>query len=156
MEKKKQKNVRLNYKGIIAIMVIIAIIIAIVIFVIRKNKKNDEKQLPIDAAYTTEDNGTKVNTSTKLQEIKNFNGYEISNIELKETNGEAEFSAQIKNVTQSSIGNKSIYIVFKSQSEEELYKMQVYLGEIKPEKSTRINSKITKSVIDAYDIEIKF
>lgn len=155
MEKKKQKKAKLNYRGIIAIIVIIVVIVAIVIFATRKSNKNNQQQTPVET-YKTEEDGTKFNTSTKLQETKTFNGYEISEISLKETEGEVEFSAKIKNVTQNSIGNKSIYIVFKTQSGEELYKMQVYLGEIKPEKSTTISSKITKDIIGAYDLEIQF
>lgn len=156
MEKKKQKKrkFKLNYRGVLAIIVIIAIIVVIVIFATKKNKK--EENLPPVETYKTEEDGTKFNTSTKLQETKTFSGYEISNIALKETEGEAEFSAKIKNVTESPIGNKSIYIVFKTQSGEELYKLEVYLGEIKPGKSTTIGSKITKSVVEAYDLEIKF
>ena len=33
--------------------------------------------------------------------------------------------------------------------------MEAYISEIKPGKSININSKITKAVVDAYDIEIK-
>ena len=139
---------------IIAIIVIIAIIIAIVVFATRKTTNNNEEQTPTET-YKTEDDGTKYNTSTKLQETKTFEGYEISNIGLKEKDGEVDFSAKIKNTTQNSIGKESIYIIFKKQSGEELYKMEAYISEIKPGKSININSKITKAVVDAYDIEIK-
>lgn len=153
MGKKPQKKGKLNYRGIIAIIVIIAIIITIVIFATTRNKNNEEQ--PQEETYKTEEDGTKYNTSTKLQETKIFEGYEISNIALSETDGEVDFSAKIKNTTQNSIGKESIYIIFKKQSGEELYKMEAYISEIKPGKSININSKITKAVVDAYDIEIK-
>lgn len=152
MGKKQQNKGKLNYKIIIAIIVIIAIIIAVV--VIAKSKKNNVEQQQ-EETYKTTDTGTKYNTSTKLQETKTFEGYEISNIGLSETEGEVDFSAKIKNVTENSIGKESIYIVFKTQSGEELYKMEAYISEIKPGKSININSKITKEVVEAYDIEIK-
>lgn len=153
MGKKTQKKGNLNYRSIIAIIGIIAIIVAIVLIVTTKNKKNNEEQQV--ETYQTTDTGTKYNTSKKLQETKTFEGYEISNIALSETEGEADFSAKIKNVTENTIGKESIYIIFKKQSGEELYKMETYVSEIKPGKSININSKITKDVVEAYDIEIK-
>ena len=73
---------------------------------------------------------------------------------LKEEEGETVFTAKIKNVTQNSIGGKTIYIIFKGKSGEELYKMQTYISEMKPGKSTNISSKITKNIVEAYDIEL--
>lgn len=153
MEKKKQKRGKLNYKGIIAIIVLIAIIAVIVVLATRKGKMEEQPQTQ---TYGTTENGEKYNTSENLQGAKTFDGYEISNIYLKEEAGENIFTAKIKNVTESSIGNKPIYIVFKGQTGEELYKMQVYVSEIKPGKSTSISSKITKDIIEAYDLEIQF
>ncbi len=155
MAKAPIKKKKINIKGIVAILVIIAIIVSSIILLTKKGTKEKQDQAPVET-YKTEDDGTKFNTSEKLKETKNFNGYEISNIVLKEIDEEVEFSAKIKNVTQNSIGNKSIYVVFKTQSGQELYKMEVYLGEIGPEKSTTINSKITKDVVGAYDIELQF
>lgn len=153
MVKKEQKKGKRNYRGIIAIILLIAIIVIIVIFATRKNEKQDEPQ---QETYGTTENGEKYNTSEKLQGTKTFDGYEISNIYLKEEAGENIFTAKIKNVTENSIGNKPIYIVFKNETGEELYKMQVYISEIKPGKSTNISSKIAKDVVGAYDIELQF
>ncbi len=153
MAKKKQKKSKLNYRGIMAIIGIIAIIVTIVIFATTKNKKNNEEQ-PQEETYKTEEDGTKYNTSENLQGTKTFGGYEISNMYLKEEEGETVFTAKIKNVTQNSIGGKTIYIIFKGKSGEELYKMQTYISEMKPGKSTNISSKITKNVVEAYDIEL--
>lgn len=154
MQKKQQKKAKLNYRGIIAIILIMAIIAVIVLLATRK--KNNNEQQPQEETYQTTEDGSKYNTSENLQGAKTFDGYEISNMYLKEEAGETVFTAKIKNVTENSIGNKPIYIIFKGKSGEELYKMQMYVSEIKPGKSTNISSKITKDVVEAYDIELKF
>lgn len=149
IEKKKGK---INYKGIIAILLVIAIAVAIIIFATKKND-NPQEQSGQETYEQTED-GSKYNKSEKLQETKTFYGYEISNIGLSEIEGQTTFNAKIKNVTDKAIGNESIYIVFKTKSGEELYKMQVYVTELKPGKSINVNSSITKEVVESYDIEI--
>ena len=151
--RKTEKVEKLNYKLIITIIVVIAII-ALVVVLVNKNKKKEEPT-PIET-FETMDNGEKYNTSEKLQETKTFEGYEISNISLKEIDGENYFNAKIKNVADQAIGNKSIYIVFKAQTGEDIYKMQVYVGKIEPGKSTNVTSKITKDIIGSYDVEIQF
>ena len=153
MGKTQNKKSKLNYRGIIAILVIIAVIVAIVIFATRKDKENE--QPPVET-YKTEEDGAKFNTSEKLQETKTFDGYEISAIDLNEIDGKTNFTAKIKNVTDKTIGNKSAYIVFKTQSGEEIYRMQVYLSEIQPGKTINVNSKLTVNVVESYDIELQF
>lgn len=155
MGRVENKKSNLNYGRIMAAILILAIIVAIVVLITRKKDNNNEQpQAPVET-YEQQEDGTKYNTSTKLQEAKTFDGYEISAMELKEIEGETTFSAKIKNVTEESIGNESIYIIFKTQSGEELYKMEAYVSEIKPGKSININSSITKDVVEAYDVELK-
>ena len=152
-KKTQSKKKKINVKGIIVLLLIIAIIAVVVVLVTRKG--NNQEQAPVET-YKTEEDGAKFNTSEKLQETKTFNGYEISGIDLNEIEGETNFVAKIKNVTDKTIGNKSAYIVFKTQSGDEIYRMQVYLSEIQPGKSININSKIAVDVVEAYDIELQF
>ena len=151
-EQKKQKKFKLNYRRVIAIIIILAVIIMAVVVITKKTKKQEEQQ-PEQQYYTT-DGESKYNNSEKLQETKNFEGYEITKIGLNEIEGETYFNAKIKNTSNKSIGNELIYIIFKTKTGQEIYKMQVQIDELEPGKTTNINSKITKDVVGAYDIEI--
>lgn len=152
MGRVEKKKSQLNYKGIVAILILIAIIVIIIMFATKK--KDNNKPQEIQDTYEQNEDGAKYNTSEKLQEEKTFFGYQIYEMKLSEIEGKTTFSAKLKNTTENVIGNESLYIVFKSTTGEELYKMQVYVTEIKPGKSIDINSNITKEVVEAYDIEI--
>lgn len=153
MGRTEKKKSNLNYGKILAIIVVI--IISVIIVVATRRKDVTQDQQPQVETYKEEEDGTKFNTSEKLQETKVFENYEISNTAISKKDGETQFSAKIKNVSDTVIGNESVYIIFKSISGEELYRMEVYLSEIQPGKSTTINSKITIDVVESYDIELK-
>ena len=150
--RKQKKQKKSNYKFVLAIVLIALIIVAVVLIV--KNNKNEKNNNNVQN-YETMVDGTKFNNSESLKQTKTFGQYELSNADLQERDGEVQFSAKIKNISDKATESKSIYIVFKSQSGEDIYKMQTYLTEIQPGSSMNINSKITKDVINAYTIEIQ-
>lgn len=151
MAKKESKQAQGKRRLAILILILILVIVAVVL-IVNKNKKPQNQ--PENPTTVQEEGGSKTNISEELKKEKTFFGYQVSNTVLKEAEGEATFITTLKNTTENTIGNESIYIIFKSKTGEELYKMEVYVPAIEPGKTLDLNSTIAQNVIDAYDIEI--
>ena len=93
--KKKEKRMIL--------ILLVVLVIAVVIFVISKNKtgnkENTEENNVVEEFVQVLEDGTRLNTSTKLNEMKKFEGLEFGNIQLTNSNGQSVLLADVTNNT---------------------------------------------------------
>ena len=149
-------------KKMIGILILITIVV-ITIFLISKNNSNDKNNSEIKNDIVQEnkeeyvqvlDDGTKLNTSTKLNEIKTVNGMQIGNIQLTTTNGETTLLADVKNNTGKDIGLTAIDIILYNKNGEELVKFGGVIGNVKAGETVKLQSSTTLDFANAYDFKV--
>ena len=89
------------------IIITLLIILALIIFIaIKKDKKQNNQEITEnnqEILVQTLEDGTKLNTSTKLLEIKKVENLEISNSQLTNKEGKTILLADVKNVGSTTI-----------------------------------------------------
>ncbi len=162
--KKGKSLMKKNEAIVIGAIIAIMVIILVVVIVISRNKNANEGQ---NAGNTQEDNyvkeefvermedGTRVNTSSKLAETKKSNGYEISNITLTEKGNLTAFRATITNTTSEKRGDEPIYLEIIDKNGNVLTEIEGYLDTLQPGASATLKIDTTADFANAYDYRIK-
>lgn len=97
---------------IIILILLVVLVIAIIIFAVNKNKKEEDNNENINTE--TENNvteefvqvledGTKLNTSTKLNETKQVGIYKFENIQVTEKDGQSLILADVTNTSKTKL-----------------------------------------------------
>ena len=154
-----------NNKMIVIVTILVAILIIGVIVLCVYNGKNKEKtgdnnkestqNVELGEFEQINDDGIKVNVSSKLNEEKTFNGLKISNIKLSENNGETVLLADVENVS----GNKTedfttIDVRFIDKEGNELGTLTGLIKPLEVNEKTELNASITTDLANSYDFEI--
>ena len=110
MTKKERKRI------LILVIVAAIIVVAMIVAMSKKGKNvaentNDQNEVNKEEFVQTLDDGTRLNTSTKLQEKKTFEGMEITNFQLTE-----------KRKCNLTIRNNNKYIKYKKRRLPNKYK----------------------------------
>ena len=157
-----------NEKIMISILIIITLIV-VSIYVIRNNTQKDimigkqgiqteqnqeeKKEKKEDYVQKIED-GTKINTSSKLHETKTLEGLEISNIQLTEKNNLSVLLGTIKNTSTTTQGGYEIDINIVDKKGDKIIKLGGYIPKIEPQESTQLNIAASFDYANAYDFNI--
>ena len=150
MPKKEKRNL---------LILVIGAVILIVLMVMLMGKKEEqnpvgENEAPKEEFVQTLDDGTRLNTSTKLQETKKIEGLEISNFQVTAKNNATQLLGTIKNVSSSKQGNFLANVKVVDKQGKELTTVQVLIPEIEPGASTQLISSATFDYANAYDFSI--
>lgn len=152
--KKKEK------KMILILIIVSILIIGVIWFLTRpKDETNSNKETNNSAAqgeYTkVEEDGTIVNTSEKLKENKEMQGFELTNIEFKEKNGETILSARVTNKTgetqQTFMGN----IILLDKKNNEIGRIPVRISTMEAGETRDIEATITESYANAFNFKLE-
>lgn len=152
--KKKEK------KMILILIIVSILIIGVIWFLTRpKDETNSNKETNNSAAqgeYTkVEEDGTIVNTSEKLKEDKEMQGFELTNIEFKEKNGETILSARVTNKTgetqQTFMGN----IILLDKKNNEIGRIPVRISTMEAGETRDIEATITESYANAFNFKLE-
>lgn len=142
----------MNKKTII--ITILIILVLIIFVVIKKDKKQNNQEIiennPEILVQTLED-GTKLNTSTKLSETKKVENLEISNTQITNKNGKTMLLADVKNVGTATIQMMQLEITLIDSNQKEIEKLDGLLGTIKPGETVQLNIEATEDYSDIYD-----
>jgi hypothetical protein len=96
-----------------------------------------------------------INTSSKLAETKEFEGYQFSNPQLTCENNDSLLLATVKNVTNTKKELCSIDICFYDNNGDIIEIMGGILADLEPGATTQLNASITEeSIVYAYDYKI--
>ena len=152
--KKKEKQM------ILLLIVVGVIILGIIYFVTRPKEEegtaNDvaEQNEVVEEFVQVLEDGSKLNTSTKLNETKNVDGLEIGNIQLSMVGGETTLFADVKNNTGSDLGVTAIDIILLDKNEEEIVTIGGVIGDVKAGESVRLEASTTLDFANAYDFKV--
>ena len=149
-------------KQMIAVLVVISIIIiAIIYFVTRSGKANNENNNQLgDTNKVVEEyvqvleDGTKLNTSTKLNETKDVNGLSIGNIQLTMNGGETTLLADVTNNTGKDLGITAIDIILLDKEGKDIVTIGGMIGNVKNGESVKLQAGTTLDFANAYDFKV--
>lgn len=151
-----------NKKKVIIIALLILVILVGIKILIgnNKNRKNVNNANTSNAAIDeknvkTLSDGTRLNNSTKMQEIKTIDGLEISNIQLTEKDNVSILLGTVTNKTNETKGDYPVNIIIYDENEKEITTIGGYIGEVNPGESIQLNSSATFDYANAYDFRIE-
>ena len=144
------------------IIIGVAIIITVGIFFItrgRGNKKEvevgtKEENIVEEEFVNVLSDGTKLNTSDKLQEKKKVGGLEVSKFQLTEQGNSTILLGTITNTSSTEQGGYDVEIVVVDKTGKELGKIPAYIKKLQPGESTQLNTGITGDYANAYNFSI--
>ena len=164
----KKKGMKKSEK--IVILVLVIIVIALIIVQIIRNNSNSEKTTVTtsssdsetesddeeeDVGYvTTLSDGTKLNTSEKLNEDKEIDGIEITEIQLTESNNQTQLLATLTNTSEEVQGGYVATINLLDEDGETIAQLSAYIPELEAGESTQLNTSSGLDYSDAYDFTI--
>lgn len=102
-----------------------------------------------------ESDGTVVNTSEKLKETKNEDGFELSNISYSEKDGHTSLEADVTNMTGSNQGNFMAEIVLIDKEGKEQARIPVAIPEMQIGETVGIQAGINDSYVNAYNFVLE-
>lgn len=155
-----------SIKVMIILLIIAVIVVSVILCLTRFSKKeipenNVESENAQISENTTEDefikvleDGTKLNTSSKLKEIKRFEGLEISNLQLTEKDNITLLLGTVTNVSQSKQGGYPINVTFIDKNGNELTTIAAIIGELEPGESDQFSTNVMFNYSNAYDFTI--
>ncbi len=144
---------------IIGLLILTSILIGIFLIRSKDNKQNNEQpnaqenKLEENYSQVLED-GTKLNTSSKLKETKKIDSLEISDIQLTNKN---EQSVLLANVTNK--GNKKtqailLDIILYNKAGEEIATIPGVISPLEPGKTTQLNTVVQEDYTNVYDFKV--
>ena len=170
--KKKEKRMIIGL-----IIVAVVIIVAIVVFKNTKKgnsgtgiaqnngttvsdatgEKPEEKpeEKPVEEYVQNFDDGTKLNVSTKLNETKTVDGYEVSNIQLTNKDGITVILADVTNKTGKDQPEKPLVVKLFDKEGNELVKLDGMIEALKDGATAQLNMGVTADYANAYDFTIE-
>ena len=140
---------------------ILGLVILVVVVLIMVIPRNDEEEKEMTTNVQEEkyaqvqDNGLKVNTSNKLKETKKLGNLEISNISLKSQGNESYITANIKNIGNTTDGDKFITITVLDDKQNIITKIDAYLSTIEAGQETILRSTTSADFANAYDFKVE-
>lgn len=143
-----------NEMRTILILIIVGVLIILGIVMWGKKGKGDNPQQQGELTKTEAD-GTVVNISEKVNEDKKMKGFDITNVELKEKNGETILKARVTNNTKTTQERFFGKIVFLDQSNKEIGRTSVDVPESKAGETIQIEVTITEDYVNAYDYRLE-
>lgn len=147
-------------KGGIKIFIILLIlgvlILGVIYFIIKNNVHTDtiEQNQTSEEFVQILDDGTKLNTSTKLNENKNINGLQIGNIQLKREDNKTTLLADVENVTDKTINEKYLDIILIDKEAKILTTIPAITVKLEPGEKTQLNIGTQLDYVNAYDFRI--
>ena len=140
------------------LILLVVLVIAVVIFVVSKNKTGSEENIEennvVEEFVQVLEDGTRLNTSTKLNEMKKFEGLEFGNIQLTNLNGQSVLLADVKNTTQAETGLMLVNVTLIDKNGNELGTVGGIISPLKPGESKQFNTSMTIDYANAYDFKI--
>lgn len=151
-------------KRMIAILIAITVVVIIIGIVMGINNSKKAKQetegagagenVVVEEFVQVLDDGTKLNTSSKLQETKTIDGMEVSNFQLTEKDNETLLLGTVTNVSSETRGGYPVDIKIVDKEGNEIGTIGGLIPELEPGQSTDLISSSTLDYANAYDFTI--
>lgn len=144
-----------NEKRMILIL-LVALVIAIILFVTSKNKsENKVEENKVEEEFVQVlDDGTKLNVSSKLNQMKKFEGLEFGNIQLTNSNNQSVLLADVKNTSSTATKMMLVNVTLYDKNGNELGTVGGIIPSIQPGESKQFNTSMQIDYANAYDFTI--
>ena len=156
-----------NEKKMIAILLLILVILVIVviIFAVTKNKgtgKNENTEVKntvaennkVEEFVQVQSDGTKLNTSTKLNQAKEVNGFKFENIQFTEKNGQSVLLADVTNNTGKTTDLTLVDVILLDKNGKEIVTVGGMISPLQAGAKTQFNTSMTIDYANAYDFKV--
>ena len=149
-----------NEKKGIAILVIVAVIIGIIFFATRGKKEEvakstTENNVTVEEFVQVLEDGSKLNTSAKLSQIKTVNGLEFGNIQLTMQNWQSVLLADVKNTTTSATELTAVDVTLLDKEGNTIVKVGGLIAPLEAGESAQFNTSMTLDYANAYDFKVE-
>lgn len=150
-------------KKIIMILVSIVLILGITYLITKgnntKNVNNNieeikEESQNIEEFVKIQEDGTKVNISSKLQEEKELEGLKIGDIRITEKEGQFLLLAKVRNTTNSDIEPFYINIELLNEKGDKIATVTGAISAIKAGNKAILSAAVTEDYANAYDFKV--
>ena len=148
---------------IVVSILIIGVIVGVIYFITNNNKKEGEKtneEVNVSNEVVEEfvkvlDDGKKLNTSSKLNETKYVDGFEIGNIELSTVAGQTTLYADVKNNTGKDADVKVLEITLYDEDGGVIVTMGGVITDAKAGETVKLEASTTLDFANAYDFKVE-
>lgn len=146
-------------KRMILILLVI-LVIAIIIFAVNKNKKGDNNENTVEENKVVEEfvqvleDGTKLNTSEKLNEAKMLDGLKFENMQLTNNNGQTVLLADVTNTTSKTTELTLVTVIVLDKNGNEIGKINGAISPLKASEKMQFNAGTTLDYANAYDFKV--
>ena len=152
MKKKEKRN-------LLILIAVAIVIIAIIFFVTRGGKNNTPAQNTTGNEVVEEfvqvlEDGTKLNTSTKLNQSKKLEGLEIGNIQLTNRNGISVVLADVVNNSSTATDLMPVILTLLDKNGNVLVELNGLIDPVEPGGTAQLNMGVTADYANAYDFTI--
>ena len=156
---KNSTKMKVNKNGVTIVALVVTIIIGIILITTlsQNSKKTKEEELNQNQSSSQEsyveeiEDGIKINKSTKLNEAKEIDGLQISNIQLTTEGGMTTLLADVTNNSGAKTPVKQIEITLVREDGSEIAKITGIINELEVGATTQLNISTTSDYVEAYD-----
>lgn len=152
-------------KILLLCIVLLIIVVVTIVVTVNKKKASQGENVLVSEGETTEnqvveefvnnlDNGVKLNTSSKLNESRKFEGLDIEDIQLTSQNSQTQLLANVKNNTSTESELMMIEITLYDKDGNKIVSLDGIISPLKPGESTQLNIGSSLDYANAYDFEI--
>lgn len=157
-------------KQFLAILIIAVVVIIGVIWLITNNKKTENKEngqkienngTTMQGEFTKEENdGTIVNTSEKLKEVREVEGFKLSDVKLEGKDGNTMFKALVTNTTSEKKAGFLAKVIVYDKTGNEIGTIPASItgtaddGTVEPGETIQMMCEIDLDYVNAYDYKL--
>lgn len=146
----------------VAILIIGVVLVVAIIggsFISKKMKKTagqvDETRTEIENEFSqTFEDGTKLNTSTKLKDVKTIDNLEISNIQITNKDGKTVLLADVTNKGTTKTEVMLLNIILYDKAGTEIATIPGVISPLEAGRSTQLNTTTQEDYSNIYDFKI--
>lgn len=158
MKKRKTTKKDAITRLIFILIAIIVIVVAVILIMNtgKRKSKPEGNQIVNKLNYAVElDDGTKLNTSEDMKNVKKYKDLEISNIQFTSKDGNSVLLADVKNVGTTKHESEIVKITILGDNDEVITDIVPVIGTVEPGETIKLNAIVTADVVDAKDIKIE-
>lgn len=146
-------------KRAVAVVIVIIMMMTIIYMITKQKKKvtNDEieRNIITEQYMQNLEDGTKLNTSTKLNETKEFQGLKISNIQFTNKDNKTELIAEVENTTNHDTQAMLVDIILYDKEGNQMATIGGRISPIRKGKKIQFHTVSTIDYSNAYDFELQ-
>ena len=140
------------------ILGLIVLVVVVLVVVIPKDEKQEEngesKKENVEEFVQVLEDGTKLNTSSKLKETKMLGKLQIGNIQLTNKNGQSVLLADVTNTGSTQTKVTLIEIELYDEEGRKIATIPGIISPLKAGEKTQLNTSVQQDYANAYDFKI--